>query len=315
MTTGKKNNKMLFILIIPSLALLMLALYLKTKNNTNQTVLNDSINETPLPEVKLASDTIESKSTIYEMENNRYSDQIKEDEKKKQDLDDLLGMVESKEKQQNTPEPVVVQPTQTVKKTTKKTSTTKTVTQNTSKTPVDEQPKTENENNYGFGVYVAKDKKTSSSSQSAATGSYIPAFLEEATTIKNNSQLVFILKQDATINGMKFKKMSTLFGKAKFNYEYVDIRINSIQNAADGQTYPVNLIGFNEKYQRGIFYEGKLDKAASEITDETLEGAAGNTPGGLAGGVARGTVRALRGDEKVNLYEGYKMFFSLQTQQ
>jgi hypothetical protein len=93
--------------------------------------------------------------------------------------------------------------------------------------------------------------------------------LEEDTKIKNQSSVVFFLLEDCTIDGSVFKKNSILYGKASEHGGVFDINIYQIMNT-DGNIYSVNgLLVFDEKYSRGLAYEGNLNESVREGMGQT----------------------------------------------
>jgi Protein of unknown function (DUF3714). len=179
--------------------------------------------------------------------------------------------------------------------------------------------KREEENSGGFGIYQAKSSNTKSkenTSPSSQKDEFYPAYLEEDTKIKNNGSVVFVLSKDVYIGGVFYKKNSTLFGKVSDAGNYFDIKIRNIKTT-DGNSYTVNLVVYNENYSRGIVYEGKIDKAVKEASDETVNDVSTTATGttteeGIrlaARGVDNG-IKALTRQRQVvvNLYQGYKIY-------
>jgi len=134
-----------------------------------------------------------------------------------------------------------------------------------------ESPQKKEEDTGGFGIVVSDrsgSKKNSSNSQTK-NGGFIPAMLEEDTKIKNQSSVVFFLLEDCTIESLVFKKNSILYGKASEHGGVFDINIYQILNT-DGNISPVNgLLVFDEKYSRGLAYEGSLNESVREGMGQT----------------------------------------------
>src|SRR5450759_1451735 len=171
----------------------------------------------------------------------------------------------------------------------------------------------------GFGIVVSDrngSKKNSSNSQSKS-GGFIPAMLEEDTKIKNQSSIVFFLLEDLNVDGLVFKKNSILYVKASENSNVFDINIYQIMNT-DGNISSVNgLLVFDEKYSRGLAYEGNLNESVREgmgqTTNETsssLSSKIGSTGVGIAANAVDNTIKAMtrKKEASINLYKGYKVF-------
>ena len=171
----------------------------------------------------------------------------------------------------------------------------------------------------GFGIVVSErsgNKKNSSGSQ-AKNGGFFPAMLEEDTRIKNQSSVVFFLLEDCVVDGTLFKKNAILYGKAIENGRIFDINIYQVMNN-DGNVLSVNgLIVYDEKYSRGLPYEGNLNESVREgmgqTTNETstsLSSKIGSTALGVAASAVDNTVKAMtrKKEASINLYKGYKVF-------
>jgi hypothetical protein len=183
-----------------------------------------------------------------------------------------------------------------------------------------ESPQKKEEDTGGFGIVVSDrmvSKKNSSNAQSK-NGGFIPAMLEEDTKIKNQSSVVFFLLEDCTIDGSVFKKNSILYGKASEHGSVFDINIYQIMNT-DGNIYSVNgLLVFDEKYSRGLAYEGNLNESVREGMGQTtsdasssLSSAITSTTGvGIAAGAVDNTIKAMtrKKEASINLYKGYRVF-------
>ena len=183
-----------------------------------------------------------------------------------------------------------------------------------------ESPQKKEEDTGGFGIVVSDrsgSKKNSSNSQTK-NGGFIPAMLEEDTRIKNQSSVVFFLLEDCTIDGSVFKKNSILYGKASEHGGVFDINIYQIMNT-DGNIYSVNgLLVFDEKYSRGLAYEGNLNESVREGMGQTTNEASSSLSSGIAAGTGVGiaanavdnTIKAMtrKKEASINLYKGYKVF-------
>ena len=182
-----------------------------------------------------------------------------------------------------------------------------------------ESPQKKEEDTGGFGIVVSDrsgSKKNSSNSQTK-NGGFIPAMLEEDTKIKNQSSVVFFLLEDLNVDGSVFKKNAILYGKALENGNVFDINIYQIMNT-DGNISSVNgLIVFDEKYSRGLPYEGNLNESVKEgmrqTTNETsssISSKIGTTGVGIAANAVDNTIKAMtrKKEPTINLYKGYKVF-------
>lgn len=182
-----------------------------------------------------------------------------------------------------------------------------------------EAPQKKEEDTGGFGIVVSDrngSKKNSSNSQSKR-GGFIPAMLEEDTKIKNQSSIVFFLLENLNVEGTVFKKNAILYGKASENGKVFDINIYQIMNA-DGVVSPVTgLIVFDEKYSRGLSYEGNLNESVREgvgqTTNETsssISSKFGTTGVGIAANAVDNTIKAMtrKKEATINLYKGYRVF-------
>jgi len=172
----------------------------------------------------------------------------------------------------------------------------------------------------GFGIIVSErssGKKSTSGSQ-AKNGGFTAAMLEEDTKIKNQSSVVFFLLEDLSIDGKVFKKNAILYGKASEYGNVFDINIYQIMNT-DGVVSSVNsLIVFDEKYSRGLVYEGNLNESVREgvgqTTNETSSaissGIAAGTGVGIAANAVDNTIRAMTRKKEpiISLYKGYRVF-------
>ena len=182
-----------------------------------------------------------------------------------------------------------------------------------------ETPAVKNEDSGGFGIIVSErsgNRKNSTGSQ-AKNGGFTAAMLEEDTRIKNQSSIVFFLLEDLTVDGTLFKKNAILYGKAIENNNVFDIKIYQVMNT-DGNVLTVNgLIVYDEKYSRGLPYEGNLNESVkegmSQTTNETsssISSKIGTTGVGIAANAVDNTIKAMtrKKEPTINLYKGYKVF-------
>ncbi len=142
--------------------------------------------------------------------------------------------------------------------------------------------------------------------------------LEEDTKIKNQSSIVFFLLEDMNLDGSVFKKNAILYGKASENGNVFDINIYQIMNTDGNVSSVTGLIVFDEKYSRGLSYEGNLNESVREgvgqTTNETSSaissGIAAGTGVGIAANAVDNTIRAMTRKKEpiINLYKGYRVF-------
>jgi hypothetical protein len=179
-------------------------------------------------------------------------------------------------------------------------------------------PKKE-EDTGGFGIVVSNrnsNNKNASTSQ-AKNGGFISAMLEEDTKIKNQSSVVFFLLEEMNVDGSVFKKNAILYGKALESGNVFDINIYQIMNTDGNVSSVTGLIVFDEKYSRGLSYEGNLNESVREgvgqTTNETsssISSKIGTTGVGIAANAVDNTIKAMtrKKEATINLYKGYKVF-------
>jgi hypothetical protein len=182
-----------------------------------------------------------------------------------------------------------------------------------------EAPQKKEEDTGGFGIVVSdrnRSNKNASSSQ-AKNGGFISAMLEEDTKIKNQTSVVFFLLEDMNVNGSVFKKNAILYGKALESGNVFDINIYQIMNTDGNVSSVTGLIVFDEKYSRGLSYEGNLNESVREgvgqTTNETsssISSKIGTTGVGIAANAVDNTIKAMtrKKEATINLYKGYKVF-------
>jgi len=176
------------------------------------------------------------------------------------------------------------------------------------------------DNGYSFGVYKNPAATTVKSSSDAVVqqNDYIPAILENSQNIKPGTEVIFLLQQDSYISGQNYEKMSIMYGIASFNGGRMDITINTIQDKT-GQKHPVNLIGYNENYQKGVYYsdaDATMKQGKSNVFSSTANGVVATTlnGSGAGGAVVNGVVQTAQGalntsKAEVDISQGYKMYF------
>ena len=183
-----------------------------------------------------------------------------------------------------------------------------------------ETPIRKNEDTGGFGIIVSDRSKVgkNSSNSQAKISDFTAAILEEDTKIKNHSSVVFFLLEDLTVEGTVFKKNAILYGKAIESNNVFDVNIYQVMNT-DGNVLSVSgLIVYDEKYSRGLPYEGNLNESIKEGVNQTSNETSSSVSSGIVAGTGVGiaanavdnTIRAMtrKKEPTVNLYKGYKVF-------
>jgi len=173
----------------------------------------------------------------------------------------------------------------------------------------------------GFGIVVSDrsgNNEKNSSNAHVKNGGFISAMLEEDTKIKNQTSVVFFLLEDCTIDGSVFKKNSILYGKASEHGSVFDINIIHIMNTNGNITQVTGLLVFDEKYSRGLAYEGNLNESVKEGMGQTTNEASSSLSSGIAAGTGVGiaanavdnTIKAMtrKKEASINLYKGYRVF-------
>lgn len=176
----------------------------------------------------------------------------------------------------------------------------------------------------GFGISRSESfsSKTNSgskiSSQEKNGNEFFSAYLEDNTKVKNRQMVVFILSENATIEGHELKKNSILFGKASDTGSSFDIKINQAK-LTDGSMVPLrSTYVYNEYYSKGIAHSGKMTKAMKESGNNTIEDISSDAsstvsmvPGAdLAVSAVDNTIKAMsrQKENEISLAQGYKIY-------
>ena len=169
----------------------------------------------------------------------------------------------------------------------------------------------------GFGIYTNQNKKVETPAREIPSGKYYKAYLEQDTKIVNGRNVVFILSEDAQIDGNVFKKNSVLYGKAVDRGDFFDISIDNILSTDGNATNQSGIYVFNEYYDRGIDHVGKFNEAVKEGAGKTAYDETGNLTGtrvergaDIALSVVDNTVKSLKGKKEIStdLYQGYVIY-------
>lgn len=329
----KQKKIVLFVLIPIVIVLLYICIYLiistfkatKTTEDTTNPFSQVNIstieaNNSVLPskqeayELKLQDSIIKEKiDTTINL--NRYEEQKEaeerrqaEAEERKRELLAQMGIEEEKQPEHKTKP--IQQPTR--KQKSQSTRTTTIQHQDTQKPESTEE--TEEYGYYGFGKTIKPTTQKTIKASSPKADTYYEAFLIADTKMKDGSQVTFILNEDAEIGGIRFKKMSRIYGVCHFGTNVVNIESDAMQNT-DGKKYTVYLTAYNENYQKGIYVSG-IEKIVGEGQSEVAEDVITDLPvtkydlvNTTAKTIARTTKKANRKDQEISMREGYKMYF------
>ncbi|MDR2916263.1 MAG: conjugative transposon protein TraM [Tannerella sp.] len=178
-----------------------------------------------------------------------------------------------------------------------------------------------------MGIYTA-DRVSSdypTGKMMAQSKKYLKAILEEDKTIQNGSNVIFVLSEDGNIEGTQHKRGSILYGRATQGREFFEVNIYQVKSANDGNTYPADLIVFDENYNRGIRSEGFLNEvskeegtdAATETIDEVTRGATSVKALDLATRAITRTVSRTARSKPISipLRKGYKVYLQPKTKE
>jgi hypothetical protein len=336
MPDKKKVSEKQFLLIVgvPVAAIMVVILYFmlfkKTDKTSNSKDNNSKSSALVLPDVKGDSTkTKESKSSIY--------DDLSDEEKKKNAQENLKSskdffdmneksIKKNDDNQQRTSSiPTGSGSGNNVSYTNNNSSGKKynsattqyyqstTPTQTISSNTVQQTNNDNSDNGYGFGVYKNSSATVKSNDVAVQQNDYIPAILENSQKIKNGSEVIFLLQADSYISGQQYEKMSIMYGIATFSGGRVDITINTIQDKT-GQKHPVSLVGYNENYQKGVYYSDN-DATMKQGKSNVVTSSAGKisnlaTGGTIINGVVQTAQNALNNSKaEVDVSQGYKMYF------
>ena len=191
-------------------------------------------------------------------------------------------------------------------------------TQSEQKEVAKEQP-TSHKETYGFTEFNANNTINSNEDHPKNTVRYMEAFLEDDSKISDVSDLTFILSNDYVINGVKFQALSILYGRSSAKNTYFDVNVYQILNSADGIKYPANLTLYNSNYGRGIKYEGNINRAVKDESNEAIQNSSlpvSTNTGELAtyaisttANVVKGTMNKLKKDYSIPLNKNLKVYF------
>lgn len=179
----------------------------------------------------------------------------------------------------------------------------------TAETVIDNTPKS------GFGIVRNENVKSTPVIEAVPlkTNDFFPIINETTVTIRNNTNIVFILLEDLIVGSETFKKNAIAFGKAKQYDHFFDVHIYQIKNT-DGLMYNVeklNIFVFDENYSRGFKFEGKVDEGVKEGTMETVSGTSITEMGVKTGAklVDRVVNKVARKKEPtVSILRGYRIY-------
>lgn len=326
------NKKIVYIIVIASVILIgIIILKFYVDNNQNNNVQPRI--EKQYPQKQDGRDTMKNKRDVYEAseknENEEYdktkrsresienvAEQLKN--RKNQKYQDSISKAAEIANQQKQAEAEKQKPITTNKKRTNRVEKVKEQKAEPVKEPVKEEYQSS-----GFGVYVSDQNNNSSSNNSTNNKNskeYFSVILEEDTKIEDNKAVIFILKENVTIDNILFKKNSVVYGKVSEAGSYFDISINAIKNT-DNNIYNMNnVFVYNKNYQRGIDYEGNVNRGVKEgsrqagssspnvLQNSSTSGIAAKGVDIAIRAVDRGVNSMVNSNNTVNLYQGYKLF-------
>lgn len=156
-------------------------------------------------------------------------------------------------------------------------------------------------------------KSASGGNQSAKEAKELPfleAVLEENQKLKKGTQVTFIAKQDYLLKNTQIKKGTILYGVASMTDNRIDIKINKAR-LPSSELVNLNLEGYNENYQKGIYYEGKGDAVAKDAANTGIRATVAAVTGGNrdASNIVRGSTRSVEADFEIFVAKGYTMYF------
>lgn len=319
----KKLSEKQFIIIgaVPVILIMgyiMYSTFIGSSEEKKETQVNENRSAIILPEVEYDT-TPKTKISVYE--------QLEQKEKKAAELEQqkgkgnfyhISGEIKPEEEQKranqlndNLPKP---KKSRTVSKSKQVTSTETPQPKKAAEPEKKTESTTQNNDQYqyAFGIYRS-NKSEEKTANGDSKENYIPALLERQMKIKNGSEVVFLLQKETMINNILFPKMSIMYGMADFSNNRVNITINTIQDNS-GEKHPVTLIGYNENYQKGIYYTDKVEKVTENARSRTVsQTAAKALGGGTTSQIVSGSSNGLlsRENGEVNVSEGYLMYFKI----
>ena len=181
---------------------------------------------------------------------------------------------------------------------------------------VEEKPKRRS----SMGIYTADRSTPDSPAETKIDQArkYLKAVLEEEKTIQNGSNVIFVLSEDGIIQGTKHKRGSILYGRAMQEKEFFEINIYQLKSTNDGNTYPADLVVFDENYNRGIRSEGFLNETSREegtdaVTESLDDATKGATSVRALDAATRAITRTVSKTQRnkpitVPLRKGYKVY-------
>lgn len=327
----KKNLTLLLILVVPAI-ILVLVLVLSKEN-----VAEEAVNEVPTEEQNVpipdASEVkTEGKLSQYLKEQEaEYQRKMKENQEGIDQSDVFFDEVVSDEKSESKNAVVESEPEKpreeksasrgssySSRKAVAKTNTEEV------KEAVVEKPKEEEVYRSSMGIVESSSSKKSSAGKSSSSDvsseagidepEFIPVVLEQDVRIKNGSVVVFILKNDMELTGGIVKKNSYVYCKATMMSDRCYLDVTKIKGT-DGRIFsPKKIAIYDEKYTKGLEYDGKVDNAAKEAASEQTNETSTDINSGnivLDNGVdlLKKTIRkSAKTERTVTVSEGYRVF-------
>ncbi len=334
-TNKKMDSKTLgLILLVPVLLFLGYFLFL-SGDGQDESVKSEKVsNEIPLPDSK-DEDVTKSKVQIYEEEKERLQKERVEERRTNTSEEDFYNQAvtdlkenkddvfEGKKKtivgEENTRKVKYVPTGEVIDK--KKETVVKEEVKKVEEVVIEEKKNINDPG--GFGIVRANSgnnvgKMDKSVGNKEEEKEFYIVMLEEDTKIKNQSSVVFYLIEDCYIDGIFLEKNSILFGKAEDRGGVFDIKIKQVKTRG-GKTISLdNVYVFDEKFSKGLAYEGTINESikegtnqtAGELTGSVATSVASSTGLGLAVNAVDNTIKAMtrKGESSISLSKGYKVY-------
>jgi len=171
-------------------------------------------------------------------------------------------------------------------------------------------------------VSVSYSFSSGSSSQAAGENTkavsnqkIVWAQLDDKTSIRHNSNQVFLLEKGTTISGRYFPGNSKLYTKAVTENQYIDILVYRIKDINTGEEFSVSMYAINEDRGRGIKYQGKEnkegDRTRNNVLSETMRSLSRRYDVNEVGEAIGEGVEEISGRDKIEvpLSKGYRLIF------
>lgn len=325
----KKNLTLLLILVVPAI-ILVLVLVLTKENVAEEAVSEVPTEEQNVPIPEASEVKTEGKLSQYLKEQEaEYQRKMKENQEGIDQSEVFFDEVVSDEKSESKKAVVESEPEKPrVEKSSSRGSSyssrkavVKTNTEEV-KEAVVEKPKEEEVYRSSMGIVESSSSKKSTAGKTSEVSSeesinepeFIPVVLEQDVRIKNGSVVVFILKNDMELAGGIVKKNSYVYCKATMMSDRCYLDVTKIKGI-DGRIFsPKKIAIYDEKYTKGLEYDGKVDNAAKEAASEqTNETSTDISSGSIildnSVDLLKKTIRkSAKTERTVTISEGYRVF-------